>query len=356
MESGVANFAATGPEGSGYDLRDCDCHSWFRRFFTIETKERIGVKRRVLTDETRSKEAKKATWIGFVVNAFLTFFKIIAGFLGGSAAMIADGVHSLSDFFTDIVVLVGFKFTDKPADDQHNYGHGKYETLATVVISLALLLVGYKIMTSGIMSIYEVLFKGKIIEQPKMIALVAAVFSIVSKELLFRYTRRVGEMIQSAAVIANGWHHRSDAFSSVGTMVGIGGAIFLGRNWAFLDPLASLIVSVFIFKVSFKILMPAVNELLESSLQDEEIAYIKKIIEASPHIQNFHHLRTRRIGSKVAVEVHFVFEKTMSIQEAHALATEVEKEVKEYFGTSSIITTHLEPSRDPFDAGAGAGD
>ena len=304
------------------------------------------MKRRVLTDETRSKEAKKATWIGFVVNAFLTLFKIFAGFLGGSAAMIADGVHSLSDFFTDIVVLVGFKFTEKPADDEHNYGHGKYETLATVVISLALLLVGYKIMTSGIVDIYEVVFKGKIIEQPKMIALVAAVFSIGSKELLFRYTRRVGEMIQSSAVIANGWHHRSDAFSSIGTMAGIGGAILFGQNWAVLDPLASLIVSVFIFKVSFQILMPAVNELLESSLQDEEIAYIKKIIEASPHIQNYHHLRTRRIGSKVAVEVHFVFEKTMSIQEAHALATEVEKEVKEYFGTSSIITTHLEPSRD----------
>jgi len=356
MESGVANFAATGPEGSGYDLRDCDRHSWFRRFFTIETKERIGMKRRVLTDETRSKEAKKVTWIGFVVNAFLTFFKILAGFLGGSAAMIADGVHSLSDFFTDIVVLVGFKFTEKPADDEHNYGHGKYETLATVVISLALLLVGYKIMTSGIVDIYEVVFKGKVLEQPEMIAFVAAVFSIASKELLFRYTRRVGEKIQSSAVIANGWHHRSDAFSSIGTMVGIGGAIFLGRNWAFLDPLASLIVSVFIFKVSFEILMPAVNELLESSLQDEEIAYIKKIIEASPHIQNYHHLRTRRIGSKVAIEVHFVFEKTMSIQEAHALATEVEKEVKEYFGASSLITTHLEPSRDPLDAGTGAGD
>ncbi len=308
------------------------------------------MKRSIVSDETRNKEAKKATWTGFAVNALLTFFKLFAGFRGGSAAMIADGVHSLSDFFTDIVVLVGFKFTEKPADDEHNYGHGKYETLATVVISLALLLVGYKILTSGIMSIYEVLFKGKIIEQPKMIALVAAVFSIGSKELLFRYTRRVGEMIQSSAVIANGWHHRSDAFSSIGTMVGIGGAIFLGRNWAFLDPLASLIVSVFIFKVSFRILMPAVNELLESSLQDEEIAYIKKIIEASPYIQNYHHLRTRRIGAKVAIEVHFVFEKTMSIREAHSYATEVEKKIQEYFGASSLITTHLEPSRDAQEA------
>lgn len=314
------------------------------------TKGRIGVNQSVIIDEARSKEAKRVTWIGFVVNAVLTLFKFVAGFWGGSAAMIADGVHSLSDFFTDIVVLVGFKFTDKPADDQHNYGHGKFETLATVVIGLALLLVGYKITTSGIMSIYEVLFKGVTIEQPKMIALVAAILSIVSKEWLFRYTRRIGEKIQSSAVIANGWHHRSDALSSIGTMAGIGGAIFLGRDWAFLDPLASLVVSVFIFKVSFKILMPAVNELLESSLHPEEIEYIKKIIEASPHIQNYHHLRTRRIGPKVAVEVHFVFEKTMSILEAHSLATEVEKGVKERFGDSTIITTHLEPNLDPHDA------
>lgn len=309
------------------------------------------MKRSVLTDEARSKEAKKVTWVGFVLNALLTSFKIFAGFTGGSAAMIADGVHSLSDFFTDIVVLVGFKFIDKPEDDQHNYGHGKFETLATVIIGLALLLVGYKIMASGIMSIYGVLFKGKIIEQPKMIALAAAVLSVVCKEWLFRYTRHIGEMIQSSAVIANGWHHRSDAFSSIGTMAGIGGAILFGQNWAVLDPLASLIVSVFIFKVSFQILMPAVNELLESSLQDEEIEHIKNIFEASPHIQNFHHLRTRRIGSKVAIEVHFVFEKTMSIQEAHSFATEVEKKIKEFFGASSLITTHLEPSRDSLDIG-----
>lgn len=314
------------------------------------------MKRGDFSDEMRSKEAKRVTWVGFVVNAFLTLFKIFAGIFGGSAAMIADGVHSLSDFFTDIVVLVGFRLTEKPADDQHNYGHGKFETLATVVISLVLLLVGYKIMTSGILSIYEVLFKGKIIEQPKMIALGAALLSIASKEWLFRYTRRVGEMIQSSAVIANGWHHRSDAFSSIGTTVGIGGAIFLGPKWAFLDPLAALIVSVCIFKVSFEILTPAINELMESSLRDEEIERIKKIIEASPHIQNYHHLRTRRIGSKVAIEVHFVFGKNMSIQEAHSLATEVEKKIQEYFGYSSLITTHLEPSRDPLDAGTGAGD
>lgn len=298
-----------------------------------------------LTEEVRSKEAKKVTLVGFFVNAILTVFKIIAGINGKSAAMIADGVHSLSDFFTDIVVLIGFRFTKKPEDEDHNYGHGKYETVATIVISVALAIVGCKILTSGLSNIYGVFFQGKSLEKPGMIALVAAITSILSKELLYRYTDFIGKKINSPAVIANGWHHRSDAFSSIGTLIGIGGAIFLGSKWTILDPIASVVVSVFIFKVAFDIFLPAINELLEVSLDETEICYIKQKIEECPYIIQYHHLRTRKIGVKVAVEVHFVFDEKITIFLAHEYATAVEKNIKEHFGNSCIITTHLEPNR-----------
>lgn len=297
-----------------------------------------------VTEKERCYEARRVTHVSFIANAILTAIKIFAGIFGFSAAMLADGIHSLSDFFTDIVVLIGIGFSGKPADDQHNYGHEKYETLATVVIGIALFLAGYKILSSGAVSIYEVLVGGKTIERPAAIAVLAAILSILSKEFLYRYTKAVGEKINSPSVIANGWHHRSDALSSVGTLIGIGGAFILGDKWTILDPVASVIVSMFIFKVAFEVLLPALNELVESSLSTEDNDYIKSVIEKSPQIQGYHKLRTRRIGSKVAIDVHFNFEKTLSVYDAHEYATDIENQLKLYFGDSSIIITHLEPS------------
>lgn len=296
-----------------------------------------------LSEDVRIKEAKKVTLYGFFVNAVLTVFKIFAGIKGNSAAMFADGIHSLSDFFTDIVVLVGFKLTNKPEDEDHNYGHGKYETLATVVISCALFFVGYRIFSSGVNNIYYALFKGIFPEKPGILALIAALISIISKELLYQYTKSVGKRIKSAAVVANGWHHRSDAFSSVGTLIGIGGAIFLGNKWTLLDPVASFIVSLFIFKVAFEILSPALNELMETSLSKEDVTIIENIIKSNPRIIEHHHLRTRMIGGRAAIEVHLVFDKDISLYEAHEHATNVETEIRNQFG-NTIITTHLEPN------------
>ena len=254
-----------------------------------------------LNEATRCQEATRVTWVGFVINAVLTGLKIAAGIQANSAAMVADGVHSLSDFFTDVVVLVGFKITEKPADDQHNYGHGKYETLATVIISMTLIFVGFNILTSGAKNIYSVLFQGKVLGKPGIAALAAAAVSIVGKEWLYRYTRTVGDKINSSAVIANGWHHRSDAFSSIGTFIGIGGAIFLGDKWTILDPIASVVVSVFIFKVALQIFGPAMNELMESSLGEDELCAIREIIMDCPDVMSHHHLRTRRVGSINAI-------------------------------------------------------
>lgn len=290
----------------------------------------------------RSKKGKQVTIIGFWGNALLTVCKIYAGLVGKSGAMLADGIHSLSDFLTDIVVLVGFKLTEQPEDDCHNYGHDKYETLATAIISLFLAIVGFEILKSGVSSILLVI-RGEKLSSPGIIALVAAIVSIGVKELLYRYTLKVGKEIESNAVIANAWHHRSDAFSSIGTLFGIGGAIVLGEKWAILDPIASVVVSLFIFKVSYEILKPALDELMECSLSQEERIKIVNILDNCEEVKGYHHLRSRRLGAKAVVEFHIFVESTLDIKSAHDIATEIEMDMKKEFGDLSVITIHIEP-------------
>lgn len=195
----------------------------------------------------RTRKIYRATWIGMVVNIALSLLKLAAGILGRSGAMIADAVHSISDLATDVIVLIFARISSKPEDAGHNYGHGKYETLASILISLALIAVGGGILADSIRNIRLVL-TGEIIGRPGAIALIAAAISIVAKEVLYRYTVRVGRQTDSPSVVANAWHHRSDALSSIGTLTGIGLAYFLGDKWRIADPLAALVVSVFIFK------------------------------------------------------------------------------------------------------------
>lgn len=290
----------------------------------------------------RSKEAKKITLVGFFINALLTVLKLVAGIIGRSGAIVADAVHSLSDFLTDIVVLIGFKLTSKPEDECHNYGHDKYETIATVIISLALAIVGYQILKSGVTNVLLVL-KGENLPKPGMIALIAAVISIISKELLYRYTVIKGKKINSSSVIANAWHHRSDAFSSIGTMIGIGGAIILGQRWTILDPIASIIVSLFIFKVAYDIFIPSINELVERSLSNEERLRIETLIKEFHDIKDYHKLRMRKLGTKTVIECHIMVDETLNIKEAHDISTEMESKIKNLIGDISIITIHIEP-------------
>ncbi|MBI9014809.1 MAG: cation transporter [Clostridiales bacterium] len=290
----------------------------------------------------RNQEGKRITLVGFWLNALLAILKIIAGLVGKSGAMLADGVHSLSDFLTDAVVLVGLKLTDKPADDCHNYGHDKYETLATVIISVFLFIVGFEILKSGAENIL-VIIRGGQLSKPRLIALVAAMFSIVTKEYLFRYTIKGAHKINSPVLIANAWHHRSDAFSSIGTLVGIGGAILLGEKWTVLDPLASVVVSIFIFRVGLSILKPSIDELMEASLSKEEMDAIETILDQSKNIISYHKLRTRKIGIKKAIEMHIIVEKSLTVELAHEIATSIENKLMKVCGNSSMITIHVEP-------------
>ncbi|WP_308769337.1 cation diffusion facilitator family transporter [uncultured Bacteroides sp.] len=292
----------------------------------------------------REHEIYKVTLVGSLVNILLVACKFAAGFWGKSAAMIADAVHSLSDLITDLIVIVFVRISSKPEDKDHDYGHGKYETLATLLIGAALLAVGVGICWSGVESIV-LFFRGETLQSPGWIALAAAIVSIVSKEILFHYTRVVGKRYNSPAVIANAWHHRSDAFSSIGTAIGIGGAILLGDSWRVLDPLAAVIVSVFIVQVAVKQLKSCVDELLERSLPDDIEQEITKIVLSEEGVSQPHHLRTRRIGSHYAMDMHVRMDGNISLHEAHEKVTAIEKKLREAFGSNTYISIHAEPEK-----------
>ena len=293
----------------------------------------------------REKAIYQVTWAGSFVNFLLVLFKFLAGILGDSAAMIADAVHSLSDFATDIVVLIFTRISNKPQDKNHDYGHGKYETLATAIIGIVLFAVGASICWNGLQAIQTV-WQGGRLPAPGMLAFAGAIISIVSKELIYRYTIHVGRKINSSAVIANAWHHRSDAFSSIGTAIGIGGAIVLGESWSVLDPMAAVVVSFFIMKVAVQLLKPCVDELTEKSLPDEIEKEICLIAENTPGVSAIHNLRTRRIGNHYAIEMHVRMDGHLTLYEAHAKASVIENKLKEKYGNETHVGIHVEPVKD----------
>ena len=298
----------------------------------------------VETASSREKGIYKVTVVGSIVNFVLVVLKFVAGVLGHSAAMLADAVHSLSDFITDIVVIVFVRIAGKPEDKGHDYGHGKYETLATAIIGLLLLCVGFGIFWNGASSIYTFLRGGQL-ESPGVVALVAALVSIVSKEILYQYTVIQGKKLNSQAVIANAWHHRSDALSSIGTAIGIGGAILLGDHWRVLDPVAAVVVSFFIMKVSVRLLIPCVDELLEKSLPEDVEKEIEQTVLSFPGVSQPHHLRTRRIGNYYAIELHVRMDGKITLEEAHSTATAIENKLKEMFGKGTHVGIHVEPTK-----------
>lgn len=290
----------------------------------------------------RQKETYRVTIAGSIINILLLAFKFAAGILGHSAAMIADAIHSLTDFVTDAIVLVFVRLGSKPTDRDHDYGHGKYETLASAIIGVSLLVVGMMICYSGVTKTYHAMC-GEPLQQPGFIALAAAVASVVLKEWAYRFTVRVGRRCHSEAVVANAWHHRSDALSSVGTTVGIGGAIILGEKWAVLDPLTAIVVSFFIMKAAWSVLSKAVDELTDGSLPKETEDEIESIVNEDKDVSVVHNLCTRRIGNRIAIEMHVRMPGETSLYVAHHHATEIEKRLKQRFGADTHISIHLEP-------------
>lgn len=290
----------------------------------------------------REKEIYRLTIIGTLVNVVLIVLKLLAGIIGRSSAMLADAVHSMSDFITDVMVIVFVRIAGKPSDKDHDYGHGKYETLGTLIIGIFLVFAGICLMVNGIEKIVSSI-RGELLPCPTMFALIIAVVSIVSKEWLYRYTVKKGHQLESQVVVANAWYHRSDAISSIGTLIGIGGAMALGGFWRILDPIAAVVVSVFIIKSGYDIIRPCMSELLEASLSDEQEHEIIKIIDSVEGIEGVHRLRTRRIGNAIAIDIHALMDGGQTLSEAHNKASEAERVLRDRFGSNAIINIHMEP-------------
>ena len=293
---------------------------------------------------SREKEIYKVTLVGSAGNLALLVFKFVAGVLGHSAAMVADAVHSLSDFFTDLVVLLFVRVSARPQDESHDYGHGKFETLATLFIGLALVGAAIGIIVNGAVK-FAGWLDGETLPIPGKLALWAALASILVKEILYRYTVIRGRALDSPAVVANAWHHRSDALSSIGAAISIGGAILLGERWAVLDPLASIVVGGMLMKVAWDLLKGSLGELTDQSLSADEEQEIIDIITASPDVTEPHNLRTRRIGNRIAIESHIRMDGSLPLETAHEQASAIERRLKERFGPETLVTLHMEPRK-----------
>lgn len=300
------------------------------------------MKEELSSSDRRIDDICRITWLGAFVNLLLVAVKFAAGIAGLSAAMVADAIHSLSDLATDAIVIIFVKLSNKPADSDHDYGHGKYETFATLIIGTLLAIVGIGMMWGGGEKILDIL-SGTMIPTPGWTAFAAGIASIVAKETIFQYTMHAARRTHSNTLAANAWHHRSDALSSVGTCAGIGGAIILGNDWVILDPLAAVVVSVIVTVSALKIMRTAVNELLEKSLPENIERDILDIVSEDTILQNVHHLRTRAIGSIYTIDMHVRMPGDMTLSEAHRHTILLEQRLRQAYGKGTIINIHIEP-------------
>lgn len=306
-------------------------------------KRHIDIKELTPDSPEAVSAARHVTWVGFWINAALGVAKVLAGIFGRSSALVADGIHSFSDFLSDIIVITMVGISRKRPDSDHQFGHGHYEAFATILLSVVLAVVAIGIFYDSVERMIAVA-NGEVLPRPGMITLIIIVVSILSKEWLFHYTKRVGEAIESQAVVANAWHHRSDSLSSIATLIGVGGAMFLGEGARILDPIAAAVVGVFIAVVSVKLCLPAVNELLGASLPENTCKEIEKAVLSTPGVNRFHHLRTFKSGHEAYVEVHIKVNPDITVCQAHDIATQAEKNIAEAVTSyTAHVTTHIEP-------------
>jgi cation diffusion facilitator family transporter len=280
---------------------------------------------------------RRVTWIGLVINVCLTVLKFAVGLVGKSQAVIADAVHSLSDLVTDFAVLFGVRFWEAPADDEHPYGHHRIQTLITIVIGFSLAFVAL-----GILCNTASAFQRKEALQPGWIALLGPFCAIVLKEILYRWTVAVGKKTHSGAVIANAWHHRSDALSSIPAFL----SVFLARlnpAWAFFDPLGAFIVALFILKVSWDIIKPELLELTEHAASARDRGEIERIVDAVSEVKSVHKIRTRKMGSGILLDLHIEVDAEMSVKDGHLISQRVKRELIEKGPNVIDVVVHLEP-------------
>lgn len=291
-----------------------------------------------IDDNYEQKMIKQVSAVGIFGNVLLVIFKLFAGIIGNSAAMVSDAVHSASDVVATLVAFIGVRASKKEADSKHPYGHERIECVASLILGSILFMTGIGI---GIASVKKIILgQSDGIESPKEIALIAAIISIVTKELMFRYTRAVAKKLNSDAFMADAWHHRSDAFSSIGSLIGIGAAML---GFKIMDPIAGLIICIFIFKIAFDVIMVAISKMLDTSCGKEYEDKMTNFISAQEGVIGVDLLRTRTFGNKIYVDAEISVDGDLRLREAHSIAERVHNEVENNFDNIKHIMIHVNP-------------
>lgn len=291
-----------------------------------------------IDDNYEQKMIKQVSAVGIFGNVLLVIFKLFAGIIGNSAAMVSDAVHSASDVVSTLVAFIGVRASKKEADSKHPYGHERIECVASLILGSILFMTGIGI---GIASVKKIILgQSDGIESPKEIALIAAIISIVTKEVMFRYTRAVAKKLNSDAFMADAWHHRSDAFSSIGSLIGIGAAML---GFKIMDPIAGLIICIFIFKIAFDVIMVAISKMLDTSCGKEYEDKMTNFISAQEGVIGVDLLRTRTFGNKIYVDAEISVDGNLRLREAHSIAERVHNEVENNFDNIKHIMIHVNP-------------
>ncbi|MFC1798536.1 cation diffusion facilitator family transporter [Thermodesulfobacteriota bacterium] len=290
-----------------------------------------------LDPTTLSYQVRRITWVGLAVNLLLAVIKFIVGIMGSSQAVVADAVHSLSDMATDIAVLLGVGFWTAPADEDHPYGHWRIESLVTIIIGVSLVIVALGIGYKALSTIREVDLK-----QPGWIAIIGVLFSIILKEMLFRWTLHIGKSTKSSALIANAWHHRSDAISSIPAFIAVAAAT-INPKWAFIDHVGALLVAVIILKVSWDIVVPAFSVLIDRGASQKERNKIRSIAMTIDEVEHIHAIRTRRVGAGFHVDLHVQVDGEMTVSQGHDICGKVKHALLEDGPEILDVVVHLEP-------------
>ncbi len=291
----------------------------------------------------RNRTEKRCTLIGMTSDIGLSVLKIATGIIGRSSAILADGIHSISDTVTDALVYAMVRLSGKGVDERYRYGRGKFETLAAFLISIILVVVALGLMTEGASDVWAAV-QGETLERPHNIALIVGIIAVVVKEGLYHYTRLMGRKTESSALKAYAWHHRADALSTAAALLGVAGAMFLGERWRVLDPLAAIAVSILILVLAYRLGRPAVEELLEVSLPQDEQEKIAAIVNGTEGVKAFHNLRTRRNGNLRVVDMHIKVDGQLTVTRSHEITREIEHQLSEALG-EVMTNIHVEPYR-----------
>ncbi|WP_347861090.1 cation diffusion facilitator family transporter [Salimicrobium sp. PL1-032A] len=290
----------------------------------------------------RNRQAQVASWVGIIANICLSILKGIAGWISGSRALIADAVHSASDVISSIAVLAGVSIANKPPDDEHPYGHGKAENIATIIVSMLLILVGFEIAWSSIK-----VFWGEPPTSPTGLALIVTVIALAIKEILFQYKNRLGKRINSPALIADAWHHRSDALSSFGVLLGVGGAM-LGKilgidGLLYMDPIAGVVVAVFIIGLGYKMARESFDTVLENVLGEEESRRFIRTVEDVPGVVKVDKLLARVHGAYVIVDLKISVDARLDVEKAHLISKKVKHKLINDHEEVNNVLVHINP-------------